>query len=81
MKPKTSSIPIKSSGMTQLLSYDSHTIHVQTCRCGAVVASFLSLALTPNSPPTPSTIPPLSCLSIRFRLKFGGAKTIKEKSN
>ena len=66
MKHKTSSIPIKSSGMSQLL----HVIHVRTCTCGAVVASFLSLALTPNSPPTPSTIPPLSCLSIRLLLKW-----------
>ena len=65
MKHKTSSIPIKSSGMSQLLPY---TIHVRTCTCGAVVASFLSPALTPNSPPTPSTIPPLSCLSIRLKL-------------
>ena len=26
---------------------------MRTCTCGAVVASFLSLALTPNSPPPP----------------------------
>ena len=39
MKHKTSSSPIKSSGMSQLLSYDSHTIHVQKCMCGVVVAS------------------------------------------
>ena len=37
MKHKTSSIPIKSSGMSQLLSYDSHTIHVRTCTCGVCV--------------------------------------------
>ena len=34
MKFKTSSIPKKSSGMSQLMSCDSHTIHVQTCTCG-----------------------------------------------
>ena len=50
------------------------------CVCGVIVASYLSLALTPNSPPPlPSAIPPLSCLSIRLSLKFGGAKTIKRK--
>ena len=31
MKFKTSSIPKKSSGMFQLMSCDSQTIHVQTC--------------------------------------------------
>ena len=58
MKHKTSSIPIKSSGMSQLLSYDSEHTYQRSYMCervrvGAVVASFLSLALTPNSPPTP----------------------------
>ena len=39
MKHKTSSIPIKSSGMSQLLSYDSHRIHVRTCERVRVVGS------------------------------------------
>ena len=37
MKFKTSSIPKKSSGMSQLMSCDSHTIHVRTCTCGVRV--------------------------------------------
>ena len=67
MKFKTSSIQKKkSSEMSQLMSCDSHAIHVQTCTCVCVcvcvvVTSLLSLALTPNRPPpTPSTIPRLS---------------------
>ena len=38
MKFKTLSIPKKkSSGMFQLMSCDSQTIHVQTCTCGVCV--------------------------------------------
>ena len=37
MKRKTSSTLIKSSGMSQLLSYNSHTVYVQTCTCGVCV--------------------------------------------
>ena len=82
MKFKTSSIPKKSSGMSQLMSCDSMCQHVRVvCMCVCVcvcVTSLLSLALTPNRPshpPSPSTIP-------RVRLnEIWHAKTITEESN
>ena len=49
MKFKTTSIPKKSSGMFQLMSCDSQTIHVQTCThaCTCCVCVCVSLASSP----------------------------------
>ena len=59
-KHKTSSIPIKSSGMSQLLSYNRHTIHVYVwCVCGVVVAS-----LNPQQSPTPPVCHPSPILPL-----------------
>ena len=48
MKFKTSSIPKKTSGMSQLMSCDSsYLLHVPTCTCGVCVCVCVSLASSP----------------------------------
>ena len=51
MKFKTSNIPKKSSGMFQVMSCDSQTIHVQTCTCGVCVCVCVCVCMSLASSP------------------------------